>query len=272
MIDVGVIGTGAIGSKVIRHVGDSAVPEARLRCVHNRTPSRAQEVLSTCGLSSSVEITPTPIAMAEQTDVVVEVASQAVVKDWATEILGRGTDLVAISAGAFRDETLFTEVRTVAAQSGSRMYVPSGAISCLDGVSAIARGPVEEVSLHCYRPLDRLEPYVDDSVNAADLADGDVVFDGTAAEAAEAFPAHMNVAIALSLTAGVDPSDVSVLVAVDRRAPRSRYVVDARGDAGSVEAEIRNFETENDPGQSALTVRSVLEKLHRISAPVVLGT
>ncbi len=272
MYEVGLIGTGALGSKVAGHLVDGLVPGARLSSVYNRTPKRARAVVSSLDSEADVNIASDPVEVAEQVDVVVETASQAVVAESAVDILSTGADLVALSVGAFRDPDLLDAVRTAADKNDSRVRVPSGAIACLDGVGAIRHGTVDGVSLRCYRPPEYLEPYVDDAVDVTELPDGEPIFSGTAAEAAATFPAHMNVAIALTLTVDVRPEDVTVEIFVKRTAPRSRYVVSATGEAGAVETEVRNFATDAKPEQSALTVFSAVETLRRLTDPVVVGT
>jgi aspartate dehydrogenase len=272
MLDVGVVGMGAIGSKVARRVVDGGVPDARLASVSSRTQDRVRAVVASLGPAADVHVASDPAAVAARADVVVEAAGQDVVEESAVEILERGADLVVLSVGAFRDEALLRAVRTAGELNDARVRVPSGAVGCLDAVGALGNTGFETLSLRCYRPPAYLEPYVDEGVALDDLEDGAVIFDGTAAEAAAAFPAHMNVAIALTLAARVDPGDVAVQVAVDRDAPRSRYVVEGRGRDGGVEAEIQNVETDEQPPQSGLTVNSVVETLRRVTDPVVVGT
>jgi aspartate dehydrogenase len=272
MIDVGIIGTGAIGSKVASHVDDGLVPQMHLTDMCNRTRKKAETVVESLESGHTVEIRSTPLAVAEHADVVVETASQTVLEESATDILKTGTDLIAMSVGAFRDQTLLSDVQQAADAHDSNVYVPSGAIAGLDGIGAIGTGSIERIFLTCYRPPEYLEPYVDEGVDVTTLSDGETIFEGNAAEAAAAFPAHMNVAIALTLTAQVPPSDVGVQIFVQRDAPRSKYVIEVSGEAGSVQTEIQNFKTNVGTETSKLTVFSVIEKLRRISSSVELGT
>lgn len=272
MIDVGIIGTGAIGSKVASHVDDGIVPQIRLTTVSNRTPEKAEAVVESLDSGRDVEIRSTPLGVAEHSDVVVEAASQTVLEESATDILATGTDLVAMSVGAFRNPDLLRDVREAADTHASEVSVPSGAVASLDGIGALGNGLIERITLTCYRPPEYLTPYVDNDVDVTTLADGEAIFEGDATEAAAAFPAHMNVAIALTLTARVDPADVAVQIVVQRDAPRSRYVLDVSGEAGSVHTEIQNFKTNTGAETSKLTVFSVIEKLQRMSRSVELGT
>lgn len=272
MLDVGIIGTGAIGARVVRAVDGGSAPGVRITSVYNRTPQRAQTLVSSLDADHDVTVAPDPVAVADGADVVVEVASQDALADLAVPVLASGADLVAMSVGAFRDPDLLADVRATAAANDARVRVPSGSIAGLDGLAALGNGRLDEVALHCYRPAHYYDPYLDDGEDAADLADGDVVFEGPADEAAEAFPSHMNVAMAVALTARVEPAAVTVHIAVESTAPRARYVVHADGPNGSIEAEYLNVKTDSEPETGHCNVFSIVETLRRLADPVVVGT
>lgn len=272
MLDIGLVGTGAIGSRVARSVTDGMVPDARITCVHNRTPERARALVDSLEADGGIRVVSDPVRVAELSDVVVEAADQTVVEESAVDVLATGTDLVAMSVGAFRDPDLLAEVRRVGEENRARVRVPSGSIGGLDALGAIGNGSLDDVALHCYRPPEYMGPYVDDAVDLDSLNEGAVVFEGDASTAAEAFPSHMNVAVAVALTARVDPESVSVRIEVARSAPRARYVVRAGGSGGRIDAEILNFGTEAEPETGTINVLSIVETLRRVSDRVVVGT
>jgi aspartate dehydrogenase len=272
VLDVGLIGAGAIGARVARALSDGAVPGARVASLYTRTDRRARDVVTALDADREIRVASGPAQVGSRSDVVVEAASQSALEESATDVLATGADLVALSVGAFRDADFLSEVRSVAEENHARVHVPSGSIGCLDAVAALGNAPLDAVELRCYRPSKYFGPYVDEGVALDDLEDGAVIFDGTAAEAAAAFPAHMNVAVAVALAARVDPGDVAVHIEVDSSAPRARYVVSARGAGGSLEAEILNVRTHSSPETGRINVLSVVETLRRLSDPVVVGT
>src|SRR6266446_4585087 len=73
-------------------------------------------------------------------DVVVEAASQQAVRDWGETILKKGIDLMVIATGAYGDPKLWKRHLAVAAKSGARLRLPSGAIAGLDRF----RSPVDQ--------------------------------------------------------------------------------------------------------------------------------
>jgi len=271
MLDVGIIGTGAIGSTLTEKLSEGTIQDARVTTVYNRTPERADELVDSLGVGSHVRVAADPTSVCEQTDVVVEAASQRAVEQFAVDVLETGTDLFVLSVGAFRDKHLLERVRRAAEKHDARVDVPSASIAGLDGVAAIATEPIEELSLTHYRAPSYLDPYLDAGMTPDEFAAGDVVFEGTAAEAAAAFPSHMNIAIALTLAAEVDPEEVVIRIVRDDDAPRSRNVIRTRSAVGTIETEIQNFRAATHE-TSALIVGSVLAALRRKTDCVVVRT
>lgn len=269
---VGLLGCGAIGSAVGAAIIEGRVAEAALSGIHTRTPERADAFLDRTDSTGVVPVVDEAGALAADADVVVEAANQAAIADYAVDTLSAGCDLVALSVGALRDVDLHQRVRASARANGARVFVPSGAVAGLDGVAALAKGSLEAVSLVGRRPPEMLGPYVDDVDALADEDSGTVLFEGTAAEAAGAFPAHMNIAVALALVAGLPPSDVAVELVLDHGAPRSIYTVEANGDGGTVSTTIENVATPTPGDATHLVVQSTVATLDRMAAPVVVGT
>lgn len=269
---VGVLGCGAIGGAVVEALAADDVANARLGGISTRTPETAREVLDRVDAPAEIPLLESPTALADAVDVVVEAASQDAVAANAPSILARGTDLVALSVGALRDPALRERVQSAAQEGESRLRVPSGAVVGLDGLAALRTAGVTDVSLTGYRPPAMLGPYVDDVEAVAARDSGETIFAGSGAEAAEAFPAHMNIAMAVSLAAGVDPDAVAVRLVLDHDAPRSRYVVEASGPAGDLRCEVANVTTPTAGDATHLVIDATLATLERLAAPVVVGT
>lgn len=274
MLDIGLLGCGTIGSGVAEAVAAGRVPDARLAALHNRTTATADDLAAE--LDAGAQVVEDPVALADHADVVVEAASHDAVREAAAPILESGTDMVVLSVGAFGDPDLFATAREAADEGGARIHVPSGALAGLDAVSAAGGESVDSVSLTTTRPPEKLKgtAYVEDlDVDLDGLSEDRTVFDGTAREAVAAFPEHINVAMALSLAAGVDPGDVRVRIVAspDPETPYSVQRVRLSGDTGTIEAEARNHEIPGG-GASWLVVSSTVEKLRGLTATLDVGS
>ena len=97
-------------------------------------------------------------------------------------------------------------------RTGAQIIVPTGALIGLDTVRAMAIGEIHSVTLETRKPPDGLSgaPHlIANNISVDNLSEPLLVFEGHAGEAAEAFPANVNVAAALAL-AGVGPERTQV--------------------------------------------------------------
>ena len=89
-----------------------------------------------------------------------------------------------------------------ASEKGCRIYVPSGAIAGLDGVKSASMGQVKSAVLTSRKPVAALKGItyvVDHNVPLENFKEETVIFEGSAEEAARAFPTTSNVAASLRL-------------------------------------------------------------------------
>ena len=89
-----------------------------------------------------------------------------------------------------------------AEQKGCRIYVPSGAIAGLDGIKSASMGNIESAMLTSRKPIAALRGtkyVVERNLQLDELKEETVIFEGTAEEAARAFPTTSNVAASLRL-------------------------------------------------------------------------
>ena len=142
-IKIGLVGCGAIGAEIAKAV-DSGALDANLVAVCDHNPKTAVELID------SLQHKPARVKLEELvalSDVVVEAASQKAVPAIARATLEKGKKLMIMSVGAFANEELFAEVKALAKEHGSRVYLPSGAISGLDGLKSASIGTIRSVTL-----------------------------------------------------------------------------------------------------------------------------
>jgi aspartate dehydrogenase len=98
------------------------------------------------------------------------------------------------------------------------------------------------------------------------------VFEGTATDAATAFPSNINVALALSLAARVDPDETTVRIVATPNSANNVHQVRVTGEAGSIETKVQNVPSPTNPQTSYLAVLSAIETLRSITIPFSVGT
>lgn len=267
---IGILGFGTIGHELTTAVRDGTVSVSAVR-IFDRHPDRVE---------AFVEQTETgKISVVREfdrlldADLVVEAAGQGAVRKYAVDILRANCDLVVLSVGALADRSLRERVIEAAEETGRTVFVPSGAIAGLDAIKAAGNGEIESVSLTTTKPPEGIEgaPYLDShGIDVHDSTEPTVVFEGTAAEAAEGFPSNINVALALGL-AGIGPDRTTVRIIADPEQQQNIHRITVTGAMGEIETTVRNSPSPSNPKTSYLAVLSAIELL-REDRTVRVGT
>ena len=206
----------------------------------------------------------------DRLDTVLEAASQAALRAIAPQVLRRGVDLVALSAGATLDPDFLATLLTAAQTSGARIWVPSGAIGALDVVRAARVGSVESITLTTTKPPLALAdaPWVvQHGIDLTTVSERRVIFSGGPAAAVRGFPQNVNVAALLALAAD-DPDLLRVTVVADPNAPGNVHEVEVIGSFGAMRLRLENRPSETNPKTSALAAQSVLALLRQLGSPL----
>ncbi len=263
---VGIAGLGAIGMRVAHAIDAGDIDDMTLVGVSARQADPARV--------SSFN-TPPPFMtldeLADAADIVVECIPAAHFKTIAQAAIARGRIFMPLSVGALLDNMhLVDEARA----AGGRIIVPTGALIGLDTVRAMAVGEILEVRLETRKPPAGLRgaPYLlENNIGVDDLAEPLRVFQGTAREAAKAFPANVNVAAALGL-AGLGPDRTQVDVWADPTIDRNRQSVTIVSDSGEATMTMMNIPSDENPRTGRIVANSVIATLKRLTAPLTSGS
>lgn len=223
------------------------IDEARAKTLA-RTFQLADDCI--CGLDANVS----------QVDFVVECAVGRVVKDVLEACLRHRRGCLIMSVGGLMEHLEFLE-QVRAAHVDVRL--PSGAICGLDGVRAAMEAGLHSVTLTTRKPPKGLAgaPYlVKHGISLENLTEPAVVFEGSAREATEAFPANVNVAGALSL-AGIGPMETRVRIIADPHATSNSHEIVAEGAFGRLTTVTENMPSPRNPKSSYLASLSACAEL-----------
>jgi len=247
---VGLIGLGAIGLGVLRHVREHAAGGFELVGAFVRDPSRQRPPGSPPLVASLADL------LALRPDVVVECAGHAAFRASVPAALRGGCDVIAFAAGALADDALLVEVREAARAGGSRLRIPSGAIAGLDALAAASVGGLDRVTHTIRKPARALLP----ADEAAALREPRELYIGPAREGVVRFPESANVAAAVSL-AGIGFDRTVMRVVADPHAGRNQHVVEAQGAFGALRVEVANIPSDENPRTGRLTAMSAFRAL-----------
>jgi aspartate dehydrogenase len=265
---VALAGFGNVGQELARRLSARTIPEAHLTAIAARDLAKAR--------ASSVGLEPRPLVvpvheLPAHADVVVECATAAALPEIARAALDAGKVLVPVSVGglAAHPEILGWVER------GGRVRVATGALPGLDAIRTAAEDEIRSVRL-----ISRIRPESlvhEDHVRRLGFdfknppAEAQKVFEGTAREAALAFPRHFNVAVTVSL-AGIGLDRTLVTMYADPAIAGTVHLVEVDAENFQLRLESRNRPSATNPRTSRAVAPSVLAALRALISPVQVGS
>lgn len=278
MLKVGLIGFGAIGNVIIRAIAEGKAGNVKLIGIYDEVGKariKARKVVRDMNLKKVV-VTSNATTLLENPEInlIIEAASQIAVKVIGEEVLTSGKDLMIMSVGALVDQDLFNRLKKAAEMASKHIYLPSGAICGLDGVKAASVAGLKEITLITRKNPKGFEgaPYVvENHINLGEIAKPTVLFEGSAKEACECFPANANVAASLSI-AGLGPAKTKVKIIADPAIHRNIHEIVASGDFGELRTVTENVICPDNPKTSYLAPLSAIRILRKLNENVQIGT
>ena len=238
---VGLIGCGAIAKLIAEAVERKLVICDEL-VLYDQVTEKAETLKSALHFPAKVVSGIEEMLMLKP-KVIVEAASQQAVREYAERIATEGVDLIVMSTGALLDLNL----------QSSKIHVPAGAIGGLDALSSAALAGIAEVVF-----ISRKNPRAFEMNNK----EAQVVYEGTAEEAARLYPRKMNVAATLALT--VKPAKVRVQVISDPEVQRNTHEFRVKWQFGEMFLRFANDPHPENPRTSALAAWSAIKLLQTL--------
>lgn len=266
-LTVAIGGFGAIGQAVAVRL-DRGEPGLRLAAVSARDHAKAEANMA--AFARKVPILPLG-ELAEYADIIVECAPAVVFREIALPTLAKGKVFVPLSVGAL---LIHDDLRELAAQTGGRIVVPTGALLGLDAVRAAAEGEIHEVRMVTRKPPGGLlgAPYLDEhGIDVSALTAALKVFDGSARDGAKGFPANVNVAAALSL-AGIGPDRTRLEIWADPGVTRNHHRILVEADSARFEMTIENVPSGENARTGKITALSALAALKGLNSVMKIGS
>ncbi|GGF54138.1 putative L-aspartate dehydrogenase [Azorhizobium oxalatiphilum] len=260
---VGIIGYGAMGAAFRSVLEDEG---GKVTAVLGRASSLAR---TRAELPTSVLVTDDVAAFCAAVDVAVECAGHEGLRLHGPRVLAAGIDLVVASVGALADAPTEAALRA-AAETGGRLVIPAGALAGLDALSAARAAGLEEV-----RYTSRKAPRAWRGTKAETMIDLDAVtqatvfFEGSAREAALAFPQNANVVAAAALAgAGFEATRVALMA--DPQTSANRHQLEARGAFGELSLQVLARTLEANPKTSLLAPLSLVRAVLNLGRKVIV--
>ena len=265
---IGIAGMGAVGLRVAQELDQGGIPGCTLAGFSARSPERAAEL--NAQLSTAVpyhDLT----RLADHCDLVIEALPPALFNDLAVSVLEAGKTLVVLSASQLLGRQ---DLIDLAAKTGGRIVIPSGAMLGLDAIKGVAVGEITSVVIETRKPVAGLikAPYVAQmGLDLTTLTEASLILAGSVTEVARAFPANVNVAAAVSL-AGLGPDKTRMEFWADPKLERNKHTVRVTSDSSDFTMSIQNRPSAENPATGKITALSVIAWLRQKSAVLQVGT
>jgi len=265
---IGIIGCGNIGTEIARAVDKGDI---------NVEISGCYDILEKkydAMIKKLKNIKPPFLPMEEvvkKSNLVIECAAKDAVRNIFEEAIKYYKDIVFLSAGGVLDCMDLVED---AKKKMINMYIPSGAVVGIDGLDAAKYIGIKQVTLITRKPPDAFKgnKYLQaKKIDINNISVETVVFDGTAKEAVNDFPANINVAATLSI-AGIGPEKTKVKIIIDPFVKTNIHEIIVEGDFGRFKTITENLPSPENPKTSYLTSLSVIVLIKKLVEPLHIGT
>ena len=268
MIDVALIGFGAIGRSLARTLAEHAA-DVRIVAVLLRPQSRLPAAGALPAAARVVDNVDEMLAA--RPNVVAECAGHTALRELGPRVLDAGIPLLVASVGALADPAVEASLRRAAKQGGTRVLLPSGALGALDILAAARLAGLTRVTYESRKaPLAWKGTPAEGLTDLADLTAPATFFTGDAREAALRFPQNANVAAAVAL-AGAGFEATQVQLVADPAAAGNQHRIAAEGAFGHFEFSVTGRVLPDNPKTSMLAPMSLARSLANLRACVALA-
>jgi len=274
-LKVAVAGLGAVGLPLAKWLdGDQGPAQAQgQRRLALHAVSARDQVAAVVKLAGFRR--PPPIrdldSLCDGADVVVEGLPPELFRPLAERALGQGLIFVPLTVTQL---ILHMDLVDLAERTGARIIVPTGAILGLDAVRAAARGTVRSVTMITRKPPAGLvnTPHVrEQGIDLSDLTEPLKLYEGSVRDAAQKFPANVNVSVALAL-AGIGLDRTRYEIWADPGVSRNTHVIEVDADSTWFRMEIAGVPSEGNPATGRLTPLSAIAALEGLVSTLKVGS
>ncbi|HET8857833.1 MAG TPA: aspartate dehydrogenase [Nitrososphaeraceae archaeon] len=268
--NISIIGCGAIGSEVALSVDRMMIGNVIISSFLDIKLENAEILKSKLSNNNPIVFNNFSDYIKSDTlkdvDLVVEAASQSALTSYLNPIILLKKDILVMSVGAFANPDFFSEVIKNVEKNDINLYVPSGAIAGIDAIKSV-RNSISYVTLTTTKNPDSLKDspfFKKTNLTLDSIKKRTLIFEGSAIEAVQNFPANVNVAALLGLASiGVEKTKVNVIADPSLRI--NKHEIKVIGKFGELIVRVKNVPSATNPKTSYLAILSVIELIRSIT-------
>ncbi|HEU4483125.1 MAG TPA: aspartate dehydrogenase [Nitrososphaeraceae archaeon] len=267
---ISIIGCGAIGSELAQHVDSNMAKNVTLLSILDIRPENAEALKLKLSNNSPLLFNNfddfVKSESFKEVELVIEAASQNAITSYLNQLISFKKDVLVMSVGAFANSAFFSEVSRNVESNDINIYVPSGAIAGIDALKSV-KNSVSYVTLTTTKNPNSLKDspfFKNNNFTVDSIKKRTLLFEGSAIEAVQNFPANVNVAALLGL-AGIGVEKTKVNVIADPSIRINKHEIKVIGKFGELIVRVKNIPSSTNPKTSYLAILSVIECLRSIT-------
>jgi aspartate dehydrogenase len=268
-IRIGILGCGAIGSRIARSIKIECDPYAYVSAIYDINPAKREDLAK--HLSNSKIIKKTYKELLMSCDIVVEAVNAPETYQLVKLALLAKKDVLVMSVGKFIDSDAIIKL---AHKHKVRLLIPSGAVAGIDAIKAAALGKIHHIVLTTRKPIYGFadNAYVQARrINLSQIKKETILFDGNVKEAVHCFPQNINVAATIALASGCKDK-LKIRISTSPEYKVNSHEIEVTGEFGRMTTRTENVVCPDNPKTSYLAVLSAIVTLKQYFQGVKIGT
>ncbi|MBM3249851.1 MAG: aspartate dehydrogenase [Candidatus Omnitrophica bacterium] len=268
---IGIVGCGAIGSSLAGAIVRDFSRQARLVALFDLDQEKSRR-LSRRLFKKEAAAVKSLGELIRRSELVVECSCAAASAEIAGESLDKGRDVMVMSVGGLVSS--FNRLSAIAGKKGRRIFIPSGAISGIDGLKAAGIRRIRSVLLTTRKnpaAFKGVEYVKKLKIDLDKVRQDKTLYFGPAIRAVRFFPQNINVAAVLSL-AGIGADKTYVKIVASPGTKKNIHEIQILSEAAKITTRTENITHPDNPKTSYLAVLSAIATLRGILAPAKIGT
>lgn len=269
-IKVGVVGCGAIGSRIARAVCQELKNDCVLTGLYDINEEKSFALARQLRLSTDIVKTSLDEVI-ESCSLMVEAVTAINTKDIIREALLKKKSVLCMSVGKLLKNP---ELFSLAKRNKCSLLLPSGAIAGLDAIKAASLVRIKKITLTTRKPPTgfRDNPYFrQKGIDVTKIKKETVLYNGGVENAVKLFPQNINVAATLAL-ASQNEDKLSIRIVTSPKYKTNSHEIEVEGDFGKITTRTDNVVCPDNPKTSYLAVLSGIQTLKEFSTGILIGT
>jgi len=266
-VKIGIVGCGAIGGGAASYIDKKLSSSAFVYALADKDTKAARNLQKRLGSAPKIYDI---VTLIKKVDLVIETASDAAASFLLKKVITHHKDLMILSVGALINKVFLLKE---AVKREINIYVPSGAVSGIDGIGALSMGNIKRVSLTTSKPprgLIGVDYLKKKRIDLTNLKKEKIVFRGGVKEAIKHFPKNINVAVAISLASAF--KKVEVCIKADPKLKRNVHHIVVDSEEAKLSIRVESTPSKTNPKTSALAILSTQQLLRKIFSPLKIGS